>query len=171
LAAAAALIVLLVIVAAVQLFPRPVAAEGHQVPIEGNRQHVDQGAELPYRNRPPSSGDHYPTPAGYGVFTRDIPVGNLVHALEHGGIAVYYRADLCDQSCLDQLLRAVQLEADGRIAQCDRPFCFGHRGDWPRRFEIQERPRWCASQQSGRRVAERLAGLNPCRDGTPTDWC
>ena len=61
---------------------------GVGVPAEGNRQHVDQGTTVPYRNRPPSSGDHYPTPAGYGVFTRDIPGGNLVHSLEHRAVVV-----------------------------------------------------------------------------------
>jgi len=73
------------------------------VPTEGNRQHVDQGTDVLYRNRPPSSGNHYPTPAGYGVFTRDIAGGNLVHTLKHGGIIVYYRPDLCDQACVGQL--------------------------------------------------------------------
>ncbi len=73
------------------------------MPTEGNRQHVDQGTDVLYRNRPPSSGNHYPTPAGYGVFTRDIAGGNLVHTLEHGGIIVYYRPDLCDQACVGQL--------------------------------------------------------------------
>jgi hypothetical protein len=33
-------------------------------------------------------------------------VGNLVHTLEHGGIVVYYRPDLCDQACLTQLQQA-----------------------------------------------------------------
>ena len=98
-----ALVLVLVIAAVVLLVPWPTAAQGHQVPTEGNRQHVDQGTDVLYRNRPPSSGNHYPTPAGYGVFTRDIAGGNLVHTLEHGGIIVYYRPDLCDQACVGQL--------------------------------------------------------------------
>ncbi len=61
---------------------------------------------MSYRNRPPPSGDHYPTPAGYGIFTREIPAGTLVHALEHGGVVVYYRPDLCDPACLGRLQRA-----------------------------------------------------------------
>jgi hypothetical protein len=40
------------------------------------------------------------------VFTRDIPAGNLVHTLEHGGIVVYYRPDLCDQACVGHLQQA-----------------------------------------------------------------
>jgi hypothetical protein len=99
-------VLVLVVSTLVLLAPRTTAAQGHQVPTEGNRQHVDQGTTMPYRNRPPSSGDHYPTPAGYGVFTRDIPAGNLVHSLEHGAIVVYYRPDLCDQTCIGQLQQA-----------------------------------------------------------------
>ena len=103
---AIALVVLIVAGAALLLFPRPSAAQGRQVAIEGNRQHVSQGTDMPYHNRPPSSGDHYDTPAGYGVFMRDIAVGNLVHALEHGAMVVYYRPDLCDQPCVAQLQQA-----------------------------------------------------------------
>jgi hypothetical protein len=96
-------LVIALAIGAFAMLPRPTAAQGHQVPTEGNRQHVDQGADLHYRNRPPSSGDHYPTPAGYGVFSHDIAGGNLVHTLEHGGVVIYYRPDLCDQGCLSQL--------------------------------------------------------------------
>jgi hypothetical protein len=96
--------VLAVLIAAViLLLPRPTAAQGHQVPIEGNRQHQPQGAAIAYRNRPPSSGDHYDQPAGYGVSERQIPTGNWVHNLEHGAIVLLYRPDLCDQTCVSQL--------------------------------------------------------------------
>ena len=97
---------LLAVASAVLLFlffPRPTVAQGHQVPIEGNRQHVRTGEPMEYRNRPPSSGDHYDQPAGYGVFQREIPLPNLVHTLEHGGVVVYYRPDLCDQACVGVL--------------------------------------------------------------------
>src|SRR5215216_812320 len=96
-------VVAALIAAVVLLMPRPTAAQGRQVPIEGSRQHVAQGQTVPNRNRPPSSGDHYDQPAGYGFFQRDIPVGNWVHTLEHGGVVVLYRPDLCDQSCQTQL--------------------------------------------------------------------
>jgi hypothetical protein len=91
------------IAAVVILVKPPAAAEGRQMPTEGNRSHVATGQVIPYRNRPPSSGDHYDQPAGYGFFQREIPVGNWVHTLEHGGIVVLYRPDLCDQNCQTQL--------------------------------------------------------------------
>jgi hypothetical protein len=102
-AVAVALAAVLIALALIFIKP-PVQAQGHQVPIEGNRQHLPQGQPIPYRNRPPSSGDHYDTPAGYGFFQREIPTGNWVHDLEHGGIVVLYRPDLCDQTCQSQLL-------------------------------------------------------------------
>jgi hypothetical protein len=96
-------VVVVAAVLIVMFMPRPVSAQGRQVPIEGNRQHVTQGQVVQYRNRPPSSGDHYDTPAGYGFFQREIPTGNWVHDLEHGGVVVLYRPDLCDQACQSQL--------------------------------------------------------------------
>jgi hypothetical protein len=93
-----------VLIALVVIFlPKPVAAQGRQVPIEGTRQHVTQGQVVVYRNRPPSSGDHYDQAAGYGFFQREIPTGNWIHDLEHGGIVVLYRPDLCDEACQAQL--------------------------------------------------------------------
>jgi Protein of unknown function (DUF3105) len=101
---AVAVLIAAVLIGLVVLFVRPPAsAQGHQVPIEGNRQHVPQTQTIPYRNRPPSSGDHYDQPAGYGFFQREIPTGNWVHTLEHGGVVVLYRPDLCDQACQSQL--------------------------------------------------------------------
>ncbi len=100
---AAVAVVAVLIVLVVLFMPRPVSSQGRQVPIEGNRQHVAQGTLVQYRNRPPSSGDHYDQPAGYGFFQREIPTGNWIHDLEHGGIVVLYRPDLCDQACQTQL--------------------------------------------------------------------
>ena len=93
--------VLVVIAAAWFLLPKPAAAQGHQVPIEGNRQHEPQGTPIQYRNRPPSSGDHYDQPSTYGVFQAPVPTGNWVHNLEHGAVVVLYRPDLCDASCVN----------------------------------------------------------------------
>lgn len=102
----AAVVLAAVLIALALIFVKPpVQAQGHQVPIEGNRQHVPTGQTIPYRNRPPSSGDHYDTPAGYAFYpaNREVPTGNWVHNLEHGAAVVLYRPDLCDQTCQAQL--------------------------------------------------------------------
>jgi Protein of unknown function (DUF3105) len=102
---AAAIVVGVAVLIALAFFvlrPAPVA-QGRQVPIEGSRQHVPQGTDIVYKNRPPSSGDHYDQPAGYGVYDRTLPTGNWVHSLEHGGIVVLYKPDQCDQACVNVL--------------------------------------------------------------------
>jgi Protein of unknown function (DUF3105) len=104
----AAIVVAVALVAALAFFLiRPATpAQGHPVPIEGNRQHVPQGTDIAYKNRPPSSGDHYDQPSGYGVFDRAVPTGNWVHNLEHGGIVVLYKPEQCDQACVNVLKEA-----------------------------------------------------------------
>ena len=102
--AAGIIVVVLAIIAGFWfLMPKPVAAQGHQVPIEGNRQHEPQGTPIQYRNRPPSSGDHYDQTAPYGVTQTPVATGNWVHNLEHGAVVVLYRPDLCDGDCVNVL--------------------------------------------------------------------
>ena len=84
------------------LYQPPAQSQGRQVPIEG-QDHVAVGTPIQYRGRPPSSGTHYGQTSGYGVFEREIEPGFWVHTLEHGGIVVLYRPDLCDAACVAQL--------------------------------------------------------------------
>ena len=102
--AAIVVVAVLVVAAFSFLLIRPqTAAQGRQVLSEG-QDHVEPGTPITYRSRPPSSGPHYPLPhSGYGVFEREIEPGRWVHTLEHGGIVVLYRPDLCDPDCLSQL--------------------------------------------------------------------
>jgi len=68
--------------------------------------HVDEGAPLTYRNRPPSSGMHFgivPQPQEYRMWDMPVSPGRWVHMLEHGAVAVLYRPDLCDAACVQQL--------------------------------------------------------------------
>ena len=59
-------------------------------PSEGLEQHVPQGSSVYYRTAPPTAGAHYPTPSNPGYYEGLQPPGNLVHALEHGHIVIYY---------------------------------------------------------------------------------
>ncbi len=96
-AIAAALVVL--------FFPRPVSSNMRQVVTEAAT-HVDEGAPLTYRNRPPSSGVHWgsvPQQSDYRMYDQPLSPGRWVHMLEHGAIVVLYRQDLCDASCISQL--------------------------------------------------------------------
>jgi hypothetical protein len=93
--------------AVVLLLPHPstASAQMRQVVTEP-ASHVDEGAPLTYRNRPPSSGMHYgtlPQPQEYRMWDTPLSPGRWVHMLEHGAVAVLYRPDLCDAACVQQL--------------------------------------------------------------------
>jgi len=61
-----------------------------------NRQHVNPGTKLHFATNPPSYGPHYPTPASDGDYAARTtpPVGNVVHAMEHGRVEIQYRSGL-----------------------------------------------------------------------------
>lgn len=101
--AVAAAVVAIVLV--VLFFPRPASDTMRQVPLE-QANHIDEGAPLAYRNRPPSSGVHYgtlPQAAEYRMYDQPLSPGRWVHMLEHGAVAVLYRPDLCDAACVSVL--------------------------------------------------------------------
>ncbi len=98
--------------------------------------------DLTYKVNPPAGGNHNPSPASPGIFTADStpPDSRIVHALEHGYIAIWYRPDispaqltelqgLANRSIKDVLLvpRAsltdtpVAATAWHRRLMCDRP--------------------------------------------------
>jgi hypothetical protein len=86
-------------------FPRPVSGEMRQVVLE-TANHVDEGAPLSYRNKPPSSGVHWgtlPQAYEYRMYDQPLSPGRWVHMLEHGAVVVLYRPDLCDATCVQQL--------------------------------------------------------------------
>ena len=74
--------------------------------------HVDPPTpdSLPeYGTNPPTSGDHYPDPLADGAFLDQPPIGNSLHALEHGRIEIQYSPDLSEQ---DQLALKGVFDAD-----------------------------------------------------------
>jgi hypothetical protein len=60
--------------------------------------------DVSYKVNPPSGGNHNPTPSPPGIFTADTtpPDAQIVHSLEHGYIAIWYRPDI-DTAQLDSL--------------------------------------------------------------------
>src|SRR5205823_1709156 len=99
------LVVALAIAVVVFFIPKPVSGSMRQVVIE-SAEHVDEGAPLTYRNRPPSSGTHFgtvPQPQEYRMYDTPLSPGRWVHMLEHGAVVVLYRPDLCGADCVQQL--------------------------------------------------------------------
>jgi hypothetical protein len=75
--------------------------------------HVPSGQRVNYPSLPPTSGEHWPAPAApapWGIKTSTLPFEVSTHNLEHGGVVIYYAADLStiqvDQ--LRSLVRSLQ---------------------------------------------------------------
>ena len=61
---------------------------------------------IDYPDPPPSSGNHDPCWAPWGVHTDPVPARNWVHNLEHGGV-VYLHS--CERDCDSELAQFTQL--------------------------------------------------------------
>src|SRR5207302_7288031 len=53
--------------------------------------HDHTTSPVDYKTNPPSSGNHDPMPASDGVYTSAPAIGNLVHALEHGRVIIWFK--------------------------------------------------------------------------------
>ena len=58
---------------------------------------------IPYNSNPPSSGDHWPTPAAWGVYNTPLDDSQVVHNLEHGGIWISYKPSSVDTDTISKL--------------------------------------------------------------------
>lgn len=64
-------------------------------------EHLSPGADPPeYGTNPPTSGDHDPEWLADGAFSTTPPVGNSLHAFEHGRVAIQYSPDLSEEEQL-----------------------------------------------------------------------
>ncbi|WP_324664837.1 DUF3105 domain-containing protein [Haloarcula sediminis] len=77
-------------------------------------QHVSEGQDIEYEQSPPLSGPHYGTATEGGFYEQTQPAGNIVHALEHGAVVIYY-----DESALSESARTSL-----------REFAATHTGRW-----------------------------------------
>jgi hypothetical protein len=65
--------------------------------------HVTACMPIVYSSNPPSSGEHYPTWADFGVYDFPLPRGYWMHNLEHGAVVVTYH---CTAGCDEDVARA-----------------------------------------------------------------
>jgi hypothetical protein len=80
--------------------------------------HETQCTEIAYTTNPPSGGNHYAIWAAFQTYGYPVPVGFVVHALEHGAIALWYN---CPGGCADEVAE-VQAFID---SQPEDPLCQG----------------------------------------------
>lgn len=69
------------------------------------RTHVEGTVDYP--SYPPSSGNHNPCWAEWGVHEDAVPTENWVHNLEHGGVVFLYEAGLAEQASLTTAVGAL----------------------------------------------------------------
>ena len=63
--------------------------------LEGVHSITDPSKTSPLWNtNPPTSGPHYEVPAVYGSYNEPLNLAQLVHNLEHGGVAIQYGSDV-----------------------------------------------------------------------------
>ena len=82
----------------------------------GSREHIEECSETDYAMNPPVFGDHYPFWAAFQSYDFAVPVGYLVHDLEHGAVVFFYD---CPDGCDDE----VALVEDFIAALPDDPIC------------------------------------------------
>lgn len=87
-------------------------ADVEQFPSEG-AQHVSSGTDVDYDTSPPTSGDHYSSPAEPGFYEETPPLGNLVHSLEHGHVVIYYDPGAITPEARQSLQEFVVANNDG----------------------------------------------------------
>lgn len=66
----------------------------------GTRAHVSECSDLEYEMSPPVFGDHYPIWAAFQSYEFPVPLGYLVHSLEHGAVVFFYD---CPDGCADEV--------------------------------------------------------------------
>jgi len=65
--------------------------------------HFEPCSAISYDSNPPSGGNHYRVWAAFQSYDFAVPVGFLVHALEHGAVVFWYN---CPEGCADEVAQA-----------------------------------------------------------------
>jgi len=86
------------------------------------REHVAPCSGVAYPMSPPVFGNHYPEWAAYKTYDFPLPLGYLVHDLEHGAVVLFYD---CPGGCGDEVSEVQRfiaaLPPDARCAPFDIP--------------------------------------------------
>lgn len=69
-----------------------------KIPILPNRNHISSTLTEDYNSNPPTSGNHYGTPAKPGFREGPIEDGYLIHSMEHGLVWISYHPSIGEES-------------------------------------------------------------------------
>lgn len=95
-------------------------------PVEGtqdfqivSREHIAEGTNgSGYNSNPPSSGPHWASPAGKGIYEESFPDEKLIHNLEHGYIWIAFKKEV-GEDAIKQLSDLVKAD-DYKIVMAPR---------------------------------------------------
>jgi len=95
---------------------------GEKINNLGNR-HIaaEEGDNVTYNSKPPTSGLHFGQLAGWGVYDEPIPDGLQIHNLEDGGVGIWYD---CPDGCpelVEQLEGIVEEMGEERLLMAPYP--------------------------------------------------
>lgn len=71
----------------------------------GTHAHIEACSETDYAMSPPVFGDHYPNWAAFQAYDFPVPLGFLVHDLEHGAVVFFYD---CPDGCADEVAEVAE---------------------------------------------------------------
>jgi hypothetical protein len=69
----------------------------------GSSEHFAECTTIEYSTSPPVFGEHYPVWAAFKTYDFPVPLGYLVHDLEHGAVVLFYD---CPEGCSDEVATA-----------------------------------------------------------------
>jgi len=91
---------------------------GSQIPTLPSPQHIDEGIQATYNSVPPTSGDHWRTPADCGFYEDPVPDEIIVHNMEHSNIVISYNLLLdSDVRALRDTLDNIEMAKDWAVAR------------------------------------------------------
>lgn len=105
----------------------PNPSTGTQQPLDDGP-HVTAGASCradpascqvsadPYSSLPATSGPHWGSPNGWGVYTTPQNESQLIHNLEHGGVVIWYDPDRVDADEVTELAGYVNTQVSAGIS-------------------------------------------------------
>ena len=94
---------------------QPALAAVESLPHKGDR-HLERGEPYDYGEPFPVSGPMDPRPTPAGFYTKPQPMTELVHALEHGNVVVYFGTDPAAMGDLFRWTSKYRGDWDGLIA-------------------------------------------------------
>ncbi|MDA1060978.1 MAG: DUF3105 domain-containing protein [bacterium] len=91
---------LIILIAAIWYFNRPAGTPNNEVEVEKmETEHIANTDDVEYNSNPPTSGPHFGDwHKDWRFYETELPVGGLIHNMEHGGVIIWYKSELDETS-------------------------------------------------------------------------